>query len=278
MTKPGLITTVFSFQHYYSTLNYYYNKVFKKFLMLHYPLFHKNDETLEKRLHNLTDYCISLVGDLKNKRVLEVGCGNGVQSIYIAENYNPAEIIGVDIIRENIEIALHQDIKSNRVIFYIDDAEKLENISDNSIDTLLCIESAFHYPNKEHFLKTVKRVLKPEGEFLIADILSKSYKKRFFIENWKKKMNYFHWTEGQYKNSFAATGIHVDKSVNITASIITGYKGYRKWVTKNECGSLLRYYLLQLFIFIFVNINIHSLNNRRIYMVFTGRKRCESAT
>lgn len=272
MATRTVLKTGVSFQKYYHSLNSIYLHAFKKHLMLHYPFYCAMEESFEKRLVNLTNHCITLVGSLKNKRVLDVGCGNGTQSIYIANQFNPTVTIGVDVNPDNIDLALNQELNGNRVEFYIDDAHKLDKIADDSIDTLICIESAFHYPNKELFLRQVNRVLKQDGEFLIADILSKSRKKRILIKKWKKKMSYHHWTEDQYKKAFSKIGLEIGKTDNITCSIINGYKGYLKWIRMEEFKSIFTYIIFQLFLLIQVNVNLILLKRRRQYFVFTGRK------
>lgn len=272
MTKLNVLKSGVSFQKYYHSLNSTYYHVFKKHLMLHYPFYCERKESLEKRQVNLTNHCITLVGSLNNKRVLDVGCGNGTQSIYIANQFNPNETIGVDLNPDNINLALRQERNSKRVEFFVDDAHKLENVASRSIDTLICIESAFHYPDKELFLKQVNRVLKQNGEFLIADILSRSHKKRILLKNWKKKMSFYHWTREQYLETFSKTGLEIGKAENITYSIIKGYKGYLKWIRVNECNSMFTYSILQLFLLIQVNVNLILLKYRRQYLVFSGRK------
>lgn len=273
MKKPKLINVGFSFKDYYATINHYYTEVFSRHLMLHYPLYKSDHETLEQRMHNLTDLCVSLVGDLKEKNVLEVGCGNGVQSAYVYKTYSPAIVTGVDINPDNIAIAQQQAGLSGNIIFCVDDAQKLDHILHDSIDTLFCIESAFHYADKKLFLENVHRVLKPGGEFLLADILSKSQKKRYWIRSWKEKMNFYHWTDEQYRQAFSdIQGLQLLKSIDITSLVIQGYKGYRGWVTRRQCSSLISYLLMQIFLLIFVNSNTIALKNRRIYMIYSGVK------
>jgi cyclopropane fatty-acyl-phospholipid synthase-like methyltransferase len=40
-----------------------------------------------------------------------------------------------------------------------------------AFDRVICIESAFHYPDKPAFLREARRVLKRDGRFVLADIL-----------------------------------------------------------------------------------------------------------
>ncbi len=60
---------------------------FGKVHMLHYPFYMKDKETLEERQNNLIEHCLSYIGDLKGKDLLEVGCGNGLNCHYIDLNY-----------------------------------------------------------------------------------------------------------------------------------------------------------------------------------------------
>jgi len=271
MANTKLIDTGSSTQNYYQSINKTYHKLYKKLLMLHYPFFEKHDETLEERQKNLTKYCVSQIEKLENKNILEVGCGNGTQSIYIYENYKPASLTGVDINTHNIELANSINGSHQHLEFAVDDAQQLSNIPDNSVDVLLCIESAFHYPDKEKFMRQVTRVLKPNGRFLIADILSRSYKNRYFLEKWKRKMSFHHWTEEDYMKTFEKNGLKVDQTKDITEAIKKGYSGYNQWLTRNNFNSLWGYLSFKLFIFVQVKINTFLLKTRRKYFIFKGK-------
>jgi ubiquinone/menaquinone biosynthesis C-methylase UbiE len=270
MSQTKLIETGNSTKDYYQSINKSYRKAFSKLLMLHYPFFKDYGETLESRQINLTDHCVSKIASLEDKHVLEVGCGNGTQSIYIHENFKPASMKGVDINSNNIELANSINGSHDNLEFIVDDAQQLENIPDNSVDTLLCIESAFHYPDKDRFMQQVHRVLKADGQFLIADILSRSYKNRYFLERWKRKMSYHHWTEDHYMETFRKNNLQVDYTENITDDIKKGYTGYGKWIERSNFKSLVDFLWFKLFVFIQVKVNMVLLNKRREYFIFVG--------
>jgi len=178
-TPSYLLSTANSTSGYYKSLNSLYLRLFGKHLMLHYPYYKSDFESLETRQLNLTDYCLSHIDSLENKRVLEVGCGNGIQALYMADSMSPSKITGIDLNPDNISIALENKADRENIDFTVDDAQKLGTIADNSVDVLLCIESAFHYPQKELFLAQVKRVLKPSGKFVITDIINKSPDRKY---------------------------------------------------------------------------------------------------
>jgi ubiquinone/menaquinone biosynthesis C-methylase UbiE len=238
--------------------------------MLHYPYYKSDFESLETRQLNLTDYCLSHIDSLENKRVLEVGCGNGIQVLYMADSISPSKITGIDLNPDNISIALENKADRENIDFTVDDAQKLGTIADNSVDVLLCIESAFHYPQKEVFLAQVKRVLKPSGKFVITDIINKFPDRKYLTQRWKKKMAFYHWTEAVYLHSFATAGLKMDYKENITSQVLKGYQGSSKWIKRENCGSLLSFLLFKVFAVIQLGINTHLLKKKEDYILFVG--------
>ncbi len=272
MAENNLMDAGVSTQDYYQSINKAYRKLYQKLLMLHYPLFKHEGESLEQRQINLTNHCISHVDSLEGKHVLEVGCGNGAQSMYIYEQYKPASFTGIDINAQNIELAKSLNGTHQYLSYFVDDAQEIKNVPDNSMDVLLCIESAFHYPDKPKFLKEVRRVLKPTGTFLIADILSQSRKNRYFFEKWKRKMNFHHWTESQYLKEFEKHDLKLKCKENITNRVREGYKGHDSWVSRDKFSYFFEYLSFKLFVFIQVKINVLLLRSRRQYYIFVGGK------
>jgi ubiquinone/menaquinone biosynthesis C-methylase UbiE len=269
-TPSFLLSTANSTRRYYKSMNNLYVRLFGKHLMLHYPYYKSDFESLEKRQVNLTDYCLSHVESLLNKQVLEVGCGNGIQALYIADALSPLKILGIDLNPDNISIALQDRNGRLNIDFYVDDAQKLDTISDNSIDVLLCIESAFHYPQKELFLDQIKRVLKPSGEFVITDIINKSPKRKYITQRWKNKMAFHHWTEVTYLQSFTEAGLDIRYKENITSQVLKGYQGSNKWIRRENCGSFLSFLLFKVFAVIQLGINTHLLKKKEDYILFVG--------
>lgn len=270
-----LIKSSYSTNFYYKAMNFAFNKMYGRYNMLHYPLFKSKNDDLMQAQSNLTDYCVSKLPSLKNKRILDIGCGNGVQSIYLCNNYSPKHVIGVDINSDSISIA--QDEKNNnnidKVDFYVDNAQDLVNIEDNSIDVILNIESAFHYPDKESFINEISRVLKPKGYFLIADILTTRKRKRRIIPKfWKRKMNLHHWSFEDYKKTFLNSELKITSQDDITRLIVNGFNTYRNWFQTDKDVGRMMIMLIKIFVYLNVRLNVFLFKNRRKYMIFSGVK------
>ena len=110
--------------------------------------------------------------DVKDKDIVEVGCGRGGGLSYIANRFSPASAFGVDLDARAAKFATsfykHKSLK-----FEQGDAQNL-NIETNSKDIVFNVESSHRYPKMDDFLFEVDRVLKPGGYFLITDFRYKN--------------------------------------------------------------------------------------------------------
>ncbi len=242
--------------------------------MLHYPLYGSEKDTFLDAQANLTDYCMSLLPSVEGKTLLEVGCGNGVQAIYILEKYAPEFFKAIDLNQGNIDIAIKEaEAKGDkRLEFSVDDAHHLSTIEDNSVDFVIAIESAFHYPDKSSFIKQINRVLKPGGFFLIADILTTNSGGNSLKNSWKKKMSFFHWPMKTYKVELQSANFQSLSISDITPDVIRGFRSYRRWLRDMKKQHFLEDLILKLYYTVHVQVNIYLLKNRRQYCVFVGSK------
>jgi len=266
--------TGFTHGQYYESMNMALKRLNNAHTMLHYPFYIKDSDSFIQAQKNLTDYCISLLAPIKNKEVLEVGCGNGVQAIYITASQKPLKLTGIDLSKANIDIAdsEREDANADNIVFLVDDAQKMEQIPSGSIDVLLNIESAFHYPDKVAFLKEVHRVLKPGGEFLIADILSTRERREGIMKLWGKPMVHHFWNLKKYEQEFRRSGLVISKSKDISEQVRKGWSIYRNWLPKIKKDQFFYNVAFRIFYVINARLNIFFLTNRQQYFIFVGNK------
>ncbi len=269
MIRSGMST-----DHYYVVMNNALKRLANEYTMLHYPLYINKSDTFLQAQENLTDHCISGLDSLENKTILEIGCGNGVQTKYILNKYKPKSITGIDLNKENIRIANQEKDRRGmkNIHFFVDDAQQLSKFKENSIDIIINIESAFHYPDKPLFLKQLFRVLKPGGHFLIADILTTNKKKKWLKKSWKKKMVYHHWDQNKYEKELANARLKITRFEDITSGVIKGFGNYRIWLKEMKKGSFLEDRFYKLFYTINARLNIFLLRTKRQYCIFSGIK------
>jgi ubiquinone/menaquinone biosynthesis C-methylase UbiE len=259
---------------YYSSMNNALLRLNNEYTMLHYPLYGSEKDTFLESQTNLTDYCMSLLPPVRNKSLLEVGCGNGVQAIYILEKYAPGSFRAIDLNQGNIDIAKIESERMGdmRLNFAVDDAHHLSTIEENSLDFVIAIESAFHFPDKSSFIKQINRVLKPGGYFLIADILTTNIGRNSLKNSWKRKMSFFHWPMETYEAELQAANFQSLKITDITPDVIRGFKAYKRWLKDMKKQHFLEDLSLKLYYTIHVRINVYLLKTRRQYCVFVGSK------
>lgn len=270
----NLVVSCFSSERFYNAMNLAYKSFHNQYYMLHYPFYQNDEDDFLQSQKNLTNHCLSKISPIKGKTVLDIGCGNGIQGLHIFQDHQPGLYIGIDISPGNIKIA--QDIIKNHgsenMIFHVDNAQDMAHISDNSIDVVINIESALHYPDKIKFLKEVNRVLRPGGEFLIADVLTKRKSNRTGNSAKKRWGIFHHWTLEQYNHSFPFADLRLITTDDISKSILNGFRNYRKWFRETKANGALKQWASDLFIFLNAKIYAYMYARNRSYYIFTGIK------
>ena len=107
--------------------------------------------------------------DRKIDRILDVGCGIGGSSLYLAEKFN-ASVTGITLSPVQATRAIARAAEkglSDRATFEVADALQMP-FPDESFDLVWSLESGEHMPDKRKFLQECYRVLKPGGMFIFA--------------------------------------------------------------------------------------------------------------
>ena len=98
--------------------------------------------------------------------LLDVGCGTG-EMLNTVKNIRPAAMFcGIDISSEMLKKA--QEKLQDAAELSLGDAEHLP-YENGSFDLLMCADSFHHYPDPQKAIAEFYRVLKPEGQLLLAD-------------------------------------------------------------------------------------------------------------
>jgi len=112
------------------------------------------------------NYIRNQINDLKNSKILDIGCGGGLVTEEFAKL--GADITGIDASEKNITVASLHAKKSNLNINYIcTSAEDLVK-QNKQYDVVFALEIIEHVADVEEFIKSCSKLVKKDGQLFIA--------------------------------------------------------------------------------------------------------------
>jgi ubiquinone/menaquinone biosynthesis C-methylase UbiE len=142
---------------------------------------------------------IKMVGSVKNKVILDVGCGFGDHSKRLSKK-GAKKIIAFDLSKELVKFANEQNVPNCK--FEVGDMNQKLKYENNYFDLVISGLALHYVKNVNQLFKEVNRVLKKGGMFVIStghpifDLLSESPGFKIQIKRIGKKRI----TEGDYFN------------------------------------------------------------------------------
>jgi len=173
----------------------------------HYGLYSPNENELR------------LLGNVKGKKILEIGCGGGQCSIAFVKQ--GAKCVGIDISEEQLKHAKNLAKKNNvKVKFILGDFQNLSLIKSNTQDIVFSAFALQYSPNLYKVFKQVHRILRKNGLFIFSfdhpfydTINSKKFKIEHSYFKTGKYVEWETWKDGK-KHKFVMYKVKVSDVYN----------------------------------------------------------------
>lgn len=131
------------------------------------PVGLSEQEEPERFCHQLYHKVAGAV-DLAGLDVAEISAGRGGGAAQVCQAFRPRSVTGIDIASSAVAFCRRVHRLPN-LRFIQGDAEDLP-LFDQSVDAVINIEASFCYGDIDRFFTEVRRVLRPGGHFLYADL------------------------------------------------------------------------------------------------------------
>ncbi len=150
---------------HYDLISPYYHSLWGEHL--HHGYWIHGDESKEAAQLQLTEHLANLAGISIGAEVLDIGCGFGASTLYLAREYK-ARATGITISPVQVQMAQQAAAAASLdARFLLMDAEALRFTQ--QFDLLWSVESISHYHDRRKFFANAAQFLKPGGVFALTD-------------------------------------------------------------------------------------------------------------
>ena|SRR3989344_4566795 len=154
----------------FSKLDYQIYNIASSDISMHFGLWDKDVRSHKEALLNENKILSQTASIQSFDYVLDVGCGYGTTSIWLAKNIG-CKVLGITISEKQVEEA--QEMAKKYAVDHLTDFRVMDfhnlEFGDNTFDKVVAIESVSHSSDKQKVIREIYRVLKPNGMFAIAD-------------------------------------------------------------------------------------------------------------
>lgn len=204
----------------------------------------EDDESTAVAQAKLIQCLASFAGVRPGSRVLDVGCGMGGSSVWLAREMK-CSVLGLTLSPAQAEIASGHaqaaDV-SDRVTFEVQDANHLN--LEQTFDVVWVIECSEHLHDKFSFIRTTRSLLKPGGTlavctWLISDDLSPAHR-QLVTDVCTGMLCPSLVSREQYEDWMRAAGFNEIRSQEITRQVVRTWDHCRRIARRPEFQMLLR--------------------------------------
>jgi len=185
------------------------------------------DDHMKNNVNNFEKYYKMIAEPITktNERIkiLDIGCGTGLELKYIFEKAPNAQIIGVDISNEMLELLLAKYKDKADQINVIKDSYLTLEFEENKFDYIVSVMTIHHllYDTKKKLYKKILKSLSESGKYIEGDYVVSEEKEQIVLNQFKTQMKQERQNDGFF---------HIDIPFSIkTQEKLFAEAGYRKF-------------------------------------------------
>lgn len=165
-----------------------------------------------------------------NAQILELACGKGFNSSYLATKNPSARFFGIDISQKHLKYARRRAKEFENLNLDFGDFHTLE-FEDDIFDVIFELESVCHATNPEKVFKEAARVLKKGGKFILYDgfrtedfeNLSETQRTTALLVEKAMALNKF-YTPSEWMEAATSGGFEITQNDDISTAIFPNCK------------------------------------------------------
>lgn len=137
--------------------------------------YNEQDRLIKDKVHNIEFITTTTYIDKylkENDKILDVGAGTGIYSLYYADK--GYEVEAMELVEKNVKEIIGKKMDSMKLNVNMGNALDLSLYKDNTFDITLVLGPLYHLFTREEqnkVIKEAKRVTKPRGKIFLAFIL-----------------------------------------------------------------------------------------------------------
>lgn len=137
---------------------------------VHHGLWLRGDETRAEAVRQLVELVAGKARIMEGSRVCDIGCGYGAPARMLAQEYG-AHVTAITLSSAQFAFARQRNRDESNPSFLLDDWMTID-LSAESFDAAIAIESSEHMPDQGRFFERAHRVLRPGGRLVVCAWLS----------------------------------------------------------------------------------------------------------
>lgn len=224
---------------YYTKSAFFYRKFHSKQGAMHFPVQFSAEVPHTKKLLFQADTVNEIINQNNYKNILELGCGMGFNTQYLAEINPDKHFTGIDLTPNNITIARNKCKALNNVQFKQGDFDNLEK-TNTQYDLIFAVETLCHSKNLGQLLQNTLPLLSDKGKIILFDgyvknseqtLTNKYDKQAYQLLTWGFAMDNFQQLD-EIKQLEKSGELNITSCIDYSENVLSNAKAFQKGAKK----------------------------------------------